>query len=267
MGTGVVTPGSVFHTLGTSGVIFAHTDHPATAPGGRVHTICAAVPNGWAFMSCTLAAGLSLRWFRDTFCAEEVQQAGALGIDSYVYLDRLAAAIPAGSGGLLFLPYLMGERSPVLDERCRGVFFGLSAGHTKAHLLRAVMEGVAYSQRSCLTIFRALGLQPEEIKVCGGGGRSPLWRQILADQFHLPVRTMASAESPTLGAAILAATGAGLYPDLPTACGRMVRCGNTLETPGPDAAVYDAYAAIYERLYGALHDEFAALRQTADSML
>ena len=196
VGTGTVLPGDVFHTIGTSGVIFAHSDRPAVAARGRVHTICAAVPQGWGFMSCTLSAGLSLRWYRDQFCSQECLEAERSGVDSYALLDKKAAAIAPGADGVIFLPYLMGERSPLLDEACRGVFFGLSARHTKEHLLRAVMEGVAYSQRACLDVFREMGLRPKTIKLCGGA-RSPLWRQILADQFHLPVTTMASGESPT----------------------------------------------------------------------
>lgn len=261
VGTGTVLPGSVFNTIGTSGVIFAHSDRPAVAAGGRVHTVCAAVPHGWGFMSCTLSAGLALRWYRDQFCAQECLEAEQSGVDSYVLLDRKAAAVAPGADGVIFLPYLMGERSPLLDETCRGVFFGLSARHGREHLLRAVMEGVAYSQRACLDVFREMGLRPETMKLCGGGAKSPLWRQILADQFQLPVTTMASSESPTLGAAILAGVCAGVYLDVPSGC-RIVHDGGTLERPQEEAArIYDDYYPIYTALYPALREQFAALTQ------
>lgn len=261
VGTGTVLPGSVFNTIGTSGVIFAHSDRPAVAAGGRVHTVCAAVPNGWGYMSCTLSAGLALRWFRDQFCAEERMEAEKTGVDSYVLLDKEAAAVAPGAEGVIFLPYLMGERSPLLDETCRGVFFGLSARHERAHLLRGVMEGVAYSQRACMDVFREMGLEPQAMKLCGGGAKSPLWRQILADQFRLPVTTMASGESPTLGAAILAGVCAGVYPDVPSGC-KIVGDGGTLECPQKEVArVYDAGYEIYRSLYPALRQQFAALVQ------
>lgn len=262
VGTGTVRVGDVFNTIGTSGVIFAHSDRPVVAAGGRVHTVCAAVPQGWGFMSCTLSAGLALRWFRDQFCAQECMEAEQSGLDSYALLDQNAVSIAAGADGVIFLPYLMGERSPLLDETCRGVFFGLSARHGRAQLLRAVMEGVAYSQRACLDVFREMGLRPETMKLCGGGARSPLWRQILADQFHLSVTTMASSESPTLGAAILAGVCAGVYPDVPSGC-KIVRDGGTLEAPQEDAArIYDACYPIYKALYPALREQFAALART-----
>lgn len=261
VGTGTVRTGGVFHTIGTSGVIFAHSDRPAVSAGGRVHTICAAVPQGWGFMSCTLSAGLALRWYRDQFCVQECLEAERSGTDSYALLDKKAAAVAPGSDGVIFLPYLMGERSPLLDETCRGVFFGLSALHRREHLLRAVMEGVAYSQRACLDVFREMGLRPEKMKLCGGGAKSPLWRQILADQFHLPVTTMASSESPTLGAAILAGVCAGVYPDVPSGCG-CVRDGGTMEEPQEEAMrIYDAYYPVYTALYPALRRQFAAMAQ------
>lgn len=266
VGTATVYPGDVFNTIGTSGVIFAHSDRPEIATGGRVHTICAAVPNAWGFMSCTLAAGLSLRWFRDQFCSAETEEAQRLGIDTYALLDKKASALAPGADGVIFLPYLMGERSPLLDETCRGVFFGLSARHNREHLLRAVMEGVAYSQRACLDVFREMGLRPERMKICGGGARSPLWRQILADQFHLPVSTMASAESATLGAAILAGVCTGVYPDVPTACA-IIKEGGTYENPQKHAmCVYDTFYPVYLNLYDALNPVFAEAVQ-AESRL
>lgn len=259
VGTGVVCQGKAFTTLGTSGVVFAHSDQLTIDPGGRVHTFCSAVPGAYAVMSCTLAAGLSLKWFRDTFCAEEQREADTLGRDVYQLLDERAAMVPIGADRLLYLPYLMGERSPILDEDSRGVFFGLSAIHTKYHLLRAVLEGVVYSQRACLDVLRGMGVAPAEMLACGGGGTSPLWRQMLADNYRCPVRTVASKEGPALGAALLAAVGSGLYPSVPAACEAVIRLNGPTAPDEQAANLYDPIYAIYQALYPALQDNFAAL--------
>ena len=152
VGTGVVEEGKAFTTLGTSGVVFAHSDSVTIDPKGRVHTFCSAVPGCWTVMSCTLSAGLSLKWFRDTFCGEEKAVAAGMGVDPYYLMDKQAEKSPIGANRLIYLPYLMGERSPLLDPSARGVFFGLSAIHTKYDMLRAVMEGVIYSQLSLIHI-------------------------------------------------------------------------------------------------------------------
>lgn len=259
VGTGVVTQGKAFTTIGTSGVVFAHSDQVTIDPQGRVHTFCAAVPGAWTTMSCTLAAGLSLKWLRDTLFTEERHTAAGMGVDPYYLMDRQAARVPIGANHLLFLPYLMGERSPLLDERCRGVFFGLSAIHTKYDMLRAVLEGVTYSQRQCLDVLRGMGVQPKEMLTCGGGGSSPLWRQMLADVFGCPVKTVASKESPALGAAILAGVGAGLYSSVQEACGQMIET-NLAQLPDREAsAKYEPYYQLYGSLYPALKESFATL--------
>ena len=144
--------GNAFISIGTSGVIFAHSDKVSIDPEGRVHTFCAAAPGAWTVMSCTLAAGLSLKWFRDNLCEAEIQKAKEQNVDPYYLMDKEAEKVPIGANRLIYLPYLMGERSPILDENSRGVFFGLSAIHGKYDMLRAVMEGVVYSQRNCLDV-------------------------------------------------------------------------------------------------------------------
>lgn len=259
VGTGVVEAGKAFTTIGTSGVVFAHSDNVTIDPEGRVHTFCAAVPGAWTVMSCTLAAGLSLKWLRDNFFTEEMQTAAGMGVDPYYLMDKQAERIPIGANRLLFLPYLMGERSPLLDENSRGVFFGLSAIHTKYDLLRAVMEGVTYSQRQCLDVLRGMGVVSTEMLACGGGGSSPLWRQMLADVYGCPVKTVVSKEGPALGAAILAGVGAGLYPSVQDACRAMIRT-NPAQQPDPEAsAQYEPFYQLYRSLYPALRESFHTL--------
>ncbi|MDD3260829.1 MAG: xylulokinase, partial [Oscillospiraceae bacterium] len=181
VGTGIVQDGHAFTTIGTSGVVFAHTSKISIDPKGRVHTFCCAVPGCWHVMGVTQAAGLSLKWFRNNFCNAEIQTAEAMGVSSYALLDREAGKSPIGANRLLYLPYLMGERSPHLDSNCRGAFVGLSGIHTRRDLLRAVMEGVTYSLRDCYEVLKEMGVSIEEMMACGGGGTSPLWRQMLAD--------------------------------------------------------------------------------------
>lgn len=261
VGTGVVEDGKAFTTIGTSGVVFAHTDRITIDPQGRVHTFCCAVPGAWHVMGVTQGAGLSLKWFRDTFCASEVETAKGMGVDPYYLMDKEAERSPIGCNRLLYLPYLMGERTPHLDPDCRGVFFGLSAMHTKYDMLRAVMEGVTYSQRDSVEVLRSMGVEPKEMLACGGGGTSPLWRQMLADTYHCPVRTVKSKEGPALGAAILAAVGAGLYPSVPEACRQLIRTNEPQDPIEEHVPLYEAYYQVYRSLYPVLKDRFKALAQ------
>lgn len=261
IGTGVVETGKAFTTLGTSGVIFAHADSVTIDPRGRVHTFCSAVPGKWTVMSCTLAAGLSLQWFRNQFCAAEREAAANMGRDPYELMTVQAERSPIGANRLLYLPYLMGERSPLLDSDARGAFIGLSAIHTKGDLIRAVMEGVAYSQRQCLDVFREMGVDVSDMAACGGGGRSPFWRQMLADVYGCPVKTIASAEGPALGAAILAGVGAGVYASVPEGCAAAVRVGAAQQPVPEHSAAYEPYYQLYRGLYPALRDSFRALAE------
>ena len=258
VGTGVVRQGAAFNTIGSSAVIYAVTDELKLDRKGRVHSLCASAPGKWTVMSCTQGAGLSLKWLRDTCCAPEVEQAAREGVDPYAVMDRLAAGAPVGADKLLFLPYLMGERSPHPDPLCRGVFFGLSARHGRGSLIRAVMEGVAYSQRECLDVFREMGVPVERMTVCGGGSRSPLWRQMLADLYGCPVRTLQADEGGALGAALLAGVGAGVYGSVGEACDAVVRYRPPVN-PSADAPAYEPYYKLYRRLYPLLKDSFAGL--------
>ncbi|MCL2002793.1 MAG: xylulokinase [Oscillospiraceae bacterium] len=249
VGMGVVTDGRAFTTIGTSGVVFAHTDDVTIDPDGRVHTFCCAVPGAWHVMGVTQAAGLSLKWFREQFCEDL----------TYDGITALADKVPIGARRLLYLPYLMGERTPHLDADCRGVFFGLSGMHTKADLLRAVLEGVSYSLRDCVEILRGMGVQTSEMLACGGGGTSAVWRQMLADLFACPVRTAVSSEGPALGAAILAGVGAGLFKSVPAACDSLLRYNDAQPPIAENAKAYEGYYAVYKSLYPALRENYRAL--------
>ena len=264
VGNGIVKSGVISSTIGTSGVVFACTDRLAMDPRGRTQTFCHAVPGSWHVMGVTQAAGLSLRWMRDEFCVIDSVMARRMDKDPYELMGEEAGRAAAGCQGLLFLPYLMGERAPYLDPKAKGVFFGLSGAHNRGDMIRAVMEGVGYSLRDCLGIIRELGVPVEEIRVSGGGARSPLWRQIQADMFHMPVHTTNSSEGPALGVALLAGVGAGLYASVPEACDAAVSC---VASQGPDAGnsrVYDAAYPIYQGLYPALKPSFDAVARTLE---
>lgn len=259
VGTGVVRDGMAFTTIGTSGVVFAHSSQLTIDPKGRVHTCCCAVPGAWHVMGVTQAAGLSLKWFKDNFCQDYVQEAEKKGCDVYDRINREVESIRAGSDRLLYLPYLMGERTPHLDPDCRGVFFGLSAVHTKAHLLRAVMEGVAYSLADCNEILGEMGVRPTRMMACGGGGRSAVWRQMLADLYDCEVFTIAQDEGPALGAAILAGVGCGIYPSVEAACDRLIQEKERTAPQKENVEIYKKYHALYQNLYRDLKEDYKKL--------
>ncbi len=260
VGMGVVEDGRAFTTIGTSGVVFAHTDALSIDSKGRVHTFCCAVPGAWHVMGVEQAAGLSLKWFRDTFCQAEKEAAEAMGVDPYVLMNEAIEKSPIGANRLIYLPYLMGERTPHLDPDCRGAFIGLSAMHTRRDLMRAVMEGATYALKDSLAVLSEMGIVPGEMLACGGGAKSPLWRQMLADMFAMPVRMTLSSEGAALGVAVLAAVGAGIYTDVRAACRRMVGYGTAL-SPSADAVSYYAKGhAIYRAMYPALKESFIALK-------
>lgn len=259
IGTGVAEDGKAFTTIGTSGVVFAHTSEIAVDPKGRVHTCCAAVPNAWHVMGVTQGAGLSLKWFRDNFCGAEKETAKYMGVDEYYLMDKEAMTVPVGAERLLYLPYLMGERTPHLDPNARGMFFGLSAMHTKKHMLRAVLEGVSYSLRDCVEVFREMKINVSDMMACGGGGSSPLWRSMLADLYNCPVKTASSKEGPALGVALLALTGAGVYSSVPEACSAVVSV-DKIQTPCEEnVPVYEKYYQLYREIYPAVKAQCAKL--------
>ena len=245
VGMGVVRPGAVSATIGTSGVVFAATDRPALDPAGRVHTFCHAVPGRWHVMGVTQGAGLSLRWFRDTFGA-----GGRDGRDPYELLCEEATAAPPGSDGVLWAPYLMGERTPHLDPNARAALVGLNASHTRAHVIRAVLEGVAFSLRDTFEIFKEMSVPVEAIRLGGGGARSPLWRQIQADIYGSPVQLVETEEGAAYGAAILAGVGARAWNSVDDACAATTRVRATVEPTSADTMEtrYQAFRKLYPAL-------------------
>ncbi|MGC8874138.1 MAG: xylulokinase [Chloroflexia bacterium] len=266
VGTGIVQEGIVSVTIGTSGVVFAASASYRVEPQGRLHAFCHAVPGMWHLMGVMLAAGGSLRWYRDALGQPEHTRAQATGQDPYDLLLEPAADVPAGSEGLLFLPYLSGERTPYPDPYARGVFFGLTLRHTKAHLTRAVLEGVSYGLRDSLELMRALGLTVEQVRASGGGARSPLWRQILADVLGTDIATVLVTEGAAYGAALLAGVGAGIYPSVEEACQKVVHIAGTT-SPGADREVYADYYPRYRALYPALAPEFRQLAEVVERHL
>jgi len=259
IGNGIIKSGQISSTIGTSGVVFAHLDEPIIDEKGRVHTFCHAVPGAWHMMGVTQGAGLSLKWFRDNFCTNEIKVAKAMGIDPYVLMTKEAEKVPAGSRGVIYLPYLMGERTPHLNPKAKGVFFGLSAAHTKNEMLRAVIEGVSYSLLDCMEIIKDTGMNPTNVMVSGGGGKSELWRQILADMFNCKVSTNKSSEGPALGVALLAGVGTGVYKDIDEACSIAIS-ENSVQFPKEEnSLVYKRYYEIYKKIYDDLKGTFELL--------
>ena len=249
VGNGIVEEGIVSCTLGTSGVVFAHMEKVAYDPAGRVHTFCHAVRGKWHVMGVTQGAGLSLQWFRNQFAP------GA----EYDTLTAEAASAQAGAQGLFWLPYLMGERTPHLDATARGGWIGLTASHKRADLVRALIEGVSYSQRDCLDIIEALGVAVRSVRASGGGARSPFWRQLLADIMNKPVVTLATQEGSAYGAALLALAGTGEYGSVPEACRAAIREVDQVAPRPAEAAFYARSHAIYRSLYPALKPAYAQI--------
>jgi xylulokinase len=241
VGTGIVAAGQVSSSIGTSGVVFAHGDEFAPDPSGRVHAFCHAVPGKYHLMGVTLSAGGSLRWWRDVIGQEL----------AYDDLCAEAAALPPGAEGLLFLPYLTGERTPHLDPEARGAFFGLTARHGRAHLTRALMEGVVFGLRDSLEIMRGLGVAPSRVVATGGGARSALWRELQADVYGVPVSRTAAEEGPAYGAALLAGVGAGAFADVHEACALIELRPERTEPDAARSRAYDRVYAHYRELYPA----------------
>jgi xylulokinase len=256
VGMGIVRAGTVSATIGTSGVVFAATDSPAMDRQGRVHTFCHAVPGRWHVMGVTQAAGLSFRWFRD------VLRTAASDL-SYDDLTREAATVAPGSDGVLWAPYLMGERTPHLDPNARGTLTGLAANHTRAHVTRAILEGVAFSLKDTFSLFTEMQVPVRTVRLGGGGARSPLWRQIQADVYGHEVEILAAEEGAAYGAALLAGVGAKFWASVDDACDAVIKVPQRVE---PNLSAVKALAIQYEnfrRLYPALKPLFGEMNRGA----
>jgi len=256
VGNGIVRPGVISSTVGTSGVVFAFSEKISLDPQGRVHTFCHSVPGKWHVMGVVLSAGGSLRWFRDALYQNEKTVAGETGRDPYEYITAAAETIPPGAEGLTFLPYLTGERTPHKDPYAKGAFVGLSLRHTRAHMARAVLEGVAYSMRDSLEIMHEMGVPIAQVRASGGGARSSLWRQIQADVNKTPLVTTNIDEGPAYGAALLATVETGLYKSVEEACDAIVKVVDTCQPDASLANRYDDGFALYQDTYKALAPGF-----------
>ncbi|HJT72218.1 MAG TPA: xylulokinase [Terriglobales bacterium] len=256
VGMGIVRAGAVSATIGTSGVVFAATDTPAMDKKGRVHTFCHAVPGRWHVMGVTQAAGLSFRWLRDLLrdSSRDV---------SYDELTREAATVPAGSDGVLWAPYLMGERTPHLDPNARGTLTGLAASHTRGHVTRAILEGVAFSLKDTFSLFEEMNVPVQSIRLGGGGARSPLWRQIQADAYAHEVEILVAEEGAAYGAALLAGVGAKFWNSVDTACDAVVKVQQRVQPEPAAVAALKAQYVNYRQLYPALKPLFARMSSSA----
>ena len=250
IGTGVYKDGKAFTTIGTSGVVFAHTSKPIIDPKGRIHTFCAAVPGEWHVMGVTQAAGLSLNWFRNNLASEV----------SYAEIDKECEKLPIGCDKLIYLPYLMGERTPILDSDARGVFFGLSAMHTKFHMARSVIEGVSYSLYSCLEVLDEVGVTTSDMALCGGGGKSRFWHEMIADVYGKNVKTMLSNEGASLGAAILGGVAAGVYSSVADGCEKAVKEKGGISPNAEKHGEYMKYYKVYKDIYPGVKSCFKDLK-------
>jgi len=266
VGNGVVETGIVSSTVGTSGVVFAYSDAPVVDPQLRLHTFCHAVPGKWHLMGVMLSAGGSLQWYRDTFCEPERAVAQALGRDPYEIICAEAERAPAGCEGLLFLPYLTGERTPYPDPNARGVFFGITRRCHRAYMARAVLEGVAYGLRDSFEILREMQVPIRQVRASGGGARSSLWRQIQTDIIGQDHVTINVDEGPALGVALLAGVGTGIYPSVETACRSVIQVTHRTQVNPQSQAIYDRYYPLYRALYGQLKTSFAEVTSIASAL-
>jgi len=265
-GTGIVKEGRVLSSLGTSGVVFAPTNEVKVDPAMRAHTFCHSVPHRWYLMGVMLSAGGSLRWLRDTLAESECAAAKAAGRDPYDVMAEVAAKAPVGSEGLVFLPYLSGERTPHKDANARGAFIGLSLRHGREHVIRSVFEGITFGMRDSMSIMRELGVKIEQIRATGGGAKSPFWRQMQADIYGAPVVTVNASEGPAFGAALMGGVAAGIYGDLVEASDGLVKVVSAAEPDPARSAAYEEWYAHFRGMYPALKDQFGALAESVNSL-
>ena len=256
VGNGIVRRGVLSTSLGTSGVMFVHSDEVKIDPAGRLHTFCHAVRGKWHMMGVSLTAGGALQWFRNELCQAVIEAARRAKVDPYNLLTKEAERVPPGSEGLLFLPYLAGERTPHADPDARGCFVGLTLKHTRGHMVRAIMEGVTYALRDSLAIMKELGVPVKEIRASGGGSKSPLWRQIQADVFGQRVVSTAADEGPAYGVALLAAVGAGAFKNIEEACTATIRVARKTTFTPAGKRYYNRAFPVYQDLYESLRDDF-----------
>ena len=262
VGNGIVAAGIVSAQLGTSGVMFAHSDTPTRDPKGRVHTMCHAVPGKWCVFGCMLSAGGSFQWFRNQFGQPEIAAAKKLKVDPYELLVKEAASAPAGSEGTFFMPYLTGERCPHPDPNIRGGWVGVTARTTRAMMIRSLLEGVTFGMRDALEIMQKMGIAVNQVRATGGGARSDFWRHLQADIYKQPIVLTNASEGPAYGVALLAGVGTGVWSSVEQACKSAIKQTAKITPAKKASALYDRYFSVYEKLYGDLKsrsEEIAAL--------
>ncbi|MEE9117880.1 MAG: xylulokinase, partial [Calditrichia bacterium] len=245
VGNGIVKEGVVLASIGSSGVVLAHTDSMHQDLQGRIHSFNHAIPNRWYLMGVMLSAGLSMSWLKNELIGRD-----------YDFINNQASRVRPGSEGVIFLPYLSGERTPHRDPKARGVYFGISGIHSQKHLIRAVFEGVAFGLKDSLELIKGLGVKPAQIRVTGGGAKSTLWRQILADVFNAEVLTMQADEGPAFGAALLAGVGAGVYRNTEEAVEKTVALGETREPNPENIEKYEEIYSLFNSLYQSLKGDY-----------
>jgi xylulokinase len=263
VGNGIVAAGIVSAALGTSGVIFAHSDSPQRDPQGRVHTMCHAVPGKWCVFGCMLAAGGSFQWLRNTLGTAEIAAAKKKGVDPYELLIAEAQRAPAGCEGLFFLPYLTGERCPYPDPLARGGWIGVTSRTTRDDLIRSVLEGVTYGMRDAVEIMRSMNVICSQVRASGGGARSPFWRQLQADIYNLPIVQTNASEGPAYGVALLAGVGIGNWATVEQACKSAIKQTQVQKPRKKQSALYDRHYSAFTQLYPALKPRFAELAALA----
>ncbi len=263
VGNGIVRPGVVSATMGTSGVVFAHTPEPGFDPLGRLQRGCHAVRGAWHVMGVVLAAGGSFQWFRNTAGQAAMDEAQRRGVDPYFLLTDEAAMAGPGAEGLFFLPYLTGERTPHFDPDAKGAWIGLTVRHGRPHLIRAVLEGATYAMRDSLELIREMGVELTQIRLSGGGARNPLWKQIQADIYGQDVVTINASEGPAFGVALLAQVGTGGFASVAEACDATIRVVETTSKDAKTAAFHDRAYPIYRQLYTDLKGTFGAMSELA----
>jgi xylulokinase len=259
VGNGIVTTGVVSATLGTSGVVFAHSDQPTRDPRGRVHTMCHAVPGKWCVFGCMLSAGGSFQWFRNTLGQAEVAAAKKRGVDPYELLIAEAEQAPPGCEGLFFLPYLTGERCPHPDPAARGGWVGATSRTTREMMIRSLVEGVTFGMRDALEIMRGMGIEITQVRASGGGARSAFWRQLQADVYRSPLVLTNATEGPAYGVALLAGVGTGVWGGVEEACKRAIKQTQKVAPKAKASALYDRHFAVYDKLYGDLKERFGEI--------
>lgn len=259
IGTGVVEDGDALTSIGTSGLVYTHMDQYRPIPDGGLHLCCGSVPGTWFTMGGPQAASLSMEWFKNNFCGGMIQEAKESEINIYDLIQTETEKIAPGSEHLIYMPFLMGERTPHMDPKMRGAFVGLNVIHKEAHMLRAVMEGITYSLADCNNILKQLGVTVKHMKVCGGGSKSPVWRQIMADLFNCEIMTLKKEEGPAYGAAILAGAGTGVFENVKTASQKLAKCGQTTYPVPEEAELYRKFHAVYDSLYEHMKPDFTTL--------